>query len=185
LTIAVTASGIDENTGEPIPTADIDDDHIIIYQELKAHLEVVITAPPQGTEFTRDQAFTVTATVKNSGEAVALGVSAIIDIDANAALAAGETAQKVLGELPGGWETSVSWELRCSAGGDTTIVVTAEGFDGNTEEPISAHNILPGSTSVQQASPFTWWIIPIGVVATIAIAVALARVLGGRHRSHL
>jgi PKD repeat protein len=149
----VTPGGIDENSGKLISLDNITPKYCTVTQELKAHLEVTnietfdMEGNPQ-TVFAINEEFTVEVTVKNTGGADALDVTATIDPGANCALGVGEAQTKTLGDIGGGNSRVVTWTLQCENAGKSTIVVTPAGVDENTNEPIPDANIESGSTTV-------------------------------------
>ena len=131
--VTVTAAGIDENKNEPVPMTP---DSITVHQQIAAELIVEITSPSDGATFMPCNNFTVTATITNTGEATAVGVTATIDPGTTASVVEGQINPQPLGDIPGGQIVTVTWTLHCDEEGDSTITVTATGTDFNKEEEV-------------------------------------------------
>jgi len=156
-TITVTPAGTDENTGEPIPGANITPDSITVEQETAAALEAEITSPVGTETYSTCQYFNLTFTIHNSGEANALNVTATIDPGATAEIEGQGQGVSwttlILGDIPGGGTMGpFTYDMHCTASGNNTITVTPAGTDENTGEPIPGAKITPDSVTVEQVS---------------------------------
>ncbi|MBM4463397.1 MAG: hypothetical protein FJ012_08690 [Chloroflexi bacterium] len=165
VTIKVTATGTDENTGEPIFLENITPDSVIVNQELKSHLTVDVTLPLAGTTYSSLQTFTVNATVFNAGEADALKVSATVSISGPATSL--EPLTKRLGTIVAGGSAPVSWQLQCTGSGPVTIEVTATGRHEDTEQrKVYFYHHAPEGTSWAYIDS---WALHFGLVLVIAL----------------
>jgi hypothetical protein len=171
-TITVTSAGTDESTGVAI--TDITSDSVMVKQRMAAALEIE-TSSPMGTEtYSTSQHFDLTFTIRNSGEADALDVTAIIDPGAKAEVEGqGQGVPwttPVLGDIPGG-ETigPFSYDMHCMASGESTITVTPAGVDENTGVAIT--DITADSVTIEQVPR-----LPPGVIAGIAVGACVAAV---------
>lgn len=142
-TITVSPAGTD-HTGEPIPQDKLQSDFVIVHQELKAHLVVEITAPGDGVTFSPCQDFDLDVIISNLGQADARDVTATVNIAGPGA--ASVKSGPVPAEpwyIPGNSFLPVSWVLHCDGPGDVTITVTADGYDVNSNDPVTATSLPP------------------------------------------
>jgi hypothetical protein len=171
-TITVTPGGMDENTGVDI--TDITADNVTVRQETAAALEVEISSPTGTGTYSTCQQFELTFTIKNYGEADALDVTAIIDPGAAAEVKGqGQSVSwttPVLGDILSGRRIGpLTYDMHCTASGDSTITVTPAGMDKNTGEDIT--DITPDSVTIEQVRRLT-----AGVIAGIAVGACAAAV---------
>jgi hypothetical protein len=155
-TITVTPAGIDENTSEPI--TNITPDSVAVIQETPAALEAELTSPTEGVTYTVCQHFELTFTIHNTGAAWAMDVTATIDPGATAEVEGqgqGITwTTPVLGNIPGGEAIGpFTYDMHCTASGDSTITVTPAGIDVNRGVAIS--DITPASITITQEAQAT------------------------------
>jgi len=126
----VTATATDPNI-----SATSDDDPetsgnqaVTVHQSYEATtLSVEILSPSDGTYIATSEEFAVTATITNTGDNTALGVSATVGISppGKASVVGGPTPA-VPTELAPGQSVTTTWTLHCNEGNDgTTITVTA------------------------------------------------------------
>lgn len=108
---------------------------VIVIQYPAAHLEVQNIHVTKST-VTVSENFTVTADIVNTGEADAWEVSATLSVapDGSARVVAGDYGYtQFIGTIPGhGSENNsipVEWTLHCKEACESTITITAEGFD--------------------------------------------------------
>jgi len=108
------------------------DDEIMIVQYAAAHLEVEISDYPVDPITVGDN-FTVTATITNTGEADAWEAAAVLSVFPEGSVRVTEGGYtKALGNLIGHGEdgsTTVTWNLACKEACNSTITVSATGFD--------------------------------------------------------
>jgi len=150
-TITVTPAGTDEHTTEDI--TDITADSVTVKQETAAALEVDISSPTDTETYSTCQHFDLTFTIKNSGEAEALNVSATIDPGAAAEVEGqGQRVSwttSVLGDVPGGGTIGpFSYDMHCTSSGNSIITVTPGGIDENTGVDIT--DVTADSVTVRQ-----------------------------------
>ena len=109
-------------------------DFLLLWQYPTSHLEVeILTVMPDTTINVSDE-FIVTYKVKNTGEADASQVEAILSVTPEgsarplAGIESGYT--QYIGTIPGHGETEpLTWPLHCKAVSESTINITAEGLD--------------------------------------------------------
>jgi len=150
-TITVMPAGIDENTDVAI--ADITPDSVVVKQGTAAALEVEISYPVATETYSICQHFDLIFTISNSAEADALNVTATIDPGTAAEVGGqGEGVSwttPVLGDILGGQTIGpFTYDMHCTASGESTITVTPKGIDENTGEDIT--NITADSVTVKQ-----------------------------------
>jgi hypothetical protein len=171
-TITVTPAGTDENTG--VAVTYITPDSVMVKQGTAAALEVEISSPTGTETYSTSQHFDLTFTIKNSGDADALDVTATIDPGATAEVEGqGQGVSwttPVLGDIPGG-ETKgpFTYDMHCTGSGDSTITVTPAGTDENTSEDIT--DITTDSVTIEQVRR-----LPPTVIAGIAVGACAAAV---------
>jgi hypothetical protein len=120
----------------------------VFYVNNKAHLVVDASAPAVVSTL---QHFTVSATITNTGQSQADGVTATIGITGPASTADPLTKSTSPANIPGSSGTgTVSWDLQCTGPGQVTIQVTAAGTDHTSGSPIPQANIEPDSVVVSQ-----------------------------------
>jgi len=155
VTIGVTASGTDENTGQPVLPANLEPDSISVNQEAKIHLAVtsVVSDLPADTA-SIFQSFHITATVQNTGQAVAQNVTAVLAITGGtgtAVINSGPVPPNVafLGSMA---TQNFTWSLTCTGAGTVIFLVTPSGIDENTGAQVLPANVETGTITINQAS---------------------------------
>jgi len=155
VTIGVTSTGTDENTGLPVLPANLEPDSITVHQETKIHLAVtsVVSDLPANTASIL-QSFHITATVQNTGQATAQNVTAVLAITGGTG-----TAMINSGPVPpnvaslGSMATqNFTWSLTCTGAGTVIFLVTPSGIDENTGAQVLPANIETGTITINQAS---------------------------------
>ncbi len=155
-TITINASGQtpDNNGGfVDIPDDNIESDQVTITQELKSHLQVTDVS----SDLTDDtastlQEFTISATVRNAGEAVANDVTAALTITGGtgtATILSGPDPASVAA-LTQAATQEFTWEIQCTGSGTVEFLVTPSGTDENTGEPVLEANIETGTLTITQ-----------------------------------
>ena len=139
-----------------------------------AALEVEISSPVGTETYSTCQHFDLTFTIRNSGEADALNVTATVDPGATAEVEGqGQRVSwttPVLGDIPGGGTIGTfTYDMHCTSSGDSTITVTPAGTDENTGETIT--NTTADSVTIKQVRR-----LPPGVIAGIAVGACAAAV---------
>ena len=104
---------------------------------IAAELGVEVTAPEQVNE---GEEYYVSAVISNTGSEDAENVTAEIEINGNAVLAAG-TLSQTIGNIPVAGSAGVEWKLECTGAGGVNVIVSA---DGDNTVPAS------GSAAIQQ-----------------------------------
>jgi hypothetical protein len=118
-----------------------------------AALEVESSSPTGTETYSTCQHFDLTFTIKNNGEADALNVTATVDPGTTAEVEGqGQGVSwttPALGDIPGG-ETRgpFTYDIHCTASGNSNITVTPAGTDENTGVAIT--DITAGSVTVKQ-----------------------------------
>lgn len=145
------------------------------FNQGKPHLVANITAPRDRTVFTPCTNFTVTATLTNTGDIVAEGVTATLGIQGNASLvndteckAVGEQCQFAMGDGDGQCVSTlcifpqdsaqVSWRLHCDGPGNVVLTVSPNGWMSPGGEDtfyfaIYPDNLEDGNITVIQILP--------------------------------
>ena len=116
----------------------------------KAHLTVDITSPTGGETYSTLQHFTVNATVNNTGDSQADGVTATISVTGPANVTPPLTKPTSPANIPPASSGTVSWDLECSGSGSVLIEVTAAGTGHVSGSAIPPENIDPDSVTVNQ-----------------------------------
>jgi hypothetical protein len=100
--------------------------------DISAPVADEVVEPPTDTGL-----FTVTATISNTGEAGATGVSATLAAVGDVTLVSNAT--QTVGDIAGGGVSSaINWTLQCMANGAVTVTVTPAGNDANNGLAITA-----------------------------------------------
>jgi len=96
--------------------------------------------------------FDIEAGVTNTGQALALDVTATISVTEGAELGPGEPMTKSVasGILTGG-TVSVTWSLRCTETGPITVTVSPSGVDAISVEPIPDYGRFPATGMITGA----------------------------------
>jgi len=157
-----------------VDITDMTPDSVTVKQETAAALEVETSSPTGTGTYSTCQQFDLTFTIKNYGEADALDVTATIDPGAAAEVKGqGQGVSwttPVLGDILGGRRIGpLTYDMHCTASGDSTITVTPAGIDKNTGEDIT--DITPDSVTIEQVRR-----LPAGVIAGIAVGACAAAV---------
>jgi hypothetical protein len=146
--ITVTPSGIEPNTLNPIATARLHPDNIIVNQ--KKVLEVTVVAPADLTALNVTDVFDVTANVKNIYSQSATDVKLTLSIDRYATLKAGAATRTVGTLSSNATSTNYTWTLQCTADGFSRITVTPAGKVDATTIPTAA--LTPDTVTIRQGS---------------------------------
>ena len=156
----------------PIHPAQLLPDTIIVHQETKAHLAVVIFAPMDGDEVTTCQQFELQAWIINEGMADALDVEATLSVEPQGSVRVTEGGYtQYVGYIAGDSYATVNWTLHCKQVCESTLTVTASGIDENTGKAIPEENTYPDSVTVKQVeSPESGYLV-VDVVAPHQIYV--------------
>ena len=101
--------------------------------------------------------FTVTATITNVGQGLAVDCRAAITVAGAAGLAAGEPPTRSLGSLSAGQAVSRVWTIDCLGAGQALIEVGAGGTDDTMGAPIPAERLEAGECDVWQWSPLLYF----------------------------
>jgi len=111
---------------------------LLLWQYPAAHLDVVIDSVDPGTTIPACEEFTINYTITNTGEADATEVDAILSVtpDGSARPIEGINSgyTKFVGTIPGhgqGEPYVGEWTLHCKEACESTINITASGFDEN------------------------------------------------------
>lgn len=148
VTVTVTPAGVDGNSGEAIPSANLEADSVVIHQELRAHLVADVVAPG---EVSTGQQFQVIATVENTGDAHAENITVTVEITGSAELAPGEAVVKSAEPLgSGSVALPINWIVLCTGPGDAIVTVIPAGIDRNTGEAIPDDGLVSESALVHQ-----------------------------------
>lgn len=144
-------------------------DTVYVEQKAAAHLVVDVTAPENGKEVVKDTDFKVFATVTNTGEADAWGVTATLSTD-NTNLHLAEPATQYVGSIVGHGQdgtVEVNWTVQAEEYGKSTITIDVAGRDESggcgciscipcvlpaPNSPIMPRRIEPGSIVVKVVS---------------------------------
>jgi uncharacterized repeat protein (TIGR01451 family) len=134
ISAATTAAGTDADSGAPIAAPPASQGPVPVEQP--ASLTSALTAP---AAITRGQSFTVTLSVRNSGEAAASVVPGGLAI--SPAGAANVTAAPTAATVPGGASTVFSYtviSVAADAAASLTFSASATGSDDDSHAPLSA-----------------------------------------------
>jgi len=143
VTLTVTPDGSDAGTGEPAPA---DKDVAVAEQRTPARLVAVVDTPTSGDWVPVGSEFAVVATISNTGQADAIGVSAALTWTSGAELVTGPALQD-LHTVPGQGARVVTWTLRCTSGQDVSLTVTPSGIDGGSGEIVPSKD---GQAGIEQ-----------------------------------
>jgi hypothetical protein len=139
--------------------------------QLKPHLVVDITTPPDGTAYEPGSTFNVIAQVQNTGTLLAQYVSLTATTTGPAATSDNVTQSATPQNINPGETATAQWSFHCESQGEVTITINAAGWyycesevEGSTVEhsegarfgnltPIPDDNIEPATITVYQGSP--------------------------------
>jgi phage-related protein len=144
--ITISATGTDNNTGLAVNATPVTH---TVHQQEPAALSISFT-PATCQNYTVNQTFMVNVTVDNTGEATADNVDVSITITGNANTTENLTKPASPGDIPGGGNGTVSWNLTCTGAGDVNITINATGTDNNTSLAVNA---TPVTHTVHQQEP--------------------------------
>ena len=144
-----------ENVGDWTVTGsyDVFSDTATLSVDTAPYLVANISAPVAGVEVDLDEntQFTVTATISNTGEADATGVSATLAVVGDVTFVS--SATQTVGDVTGGGVSStINWTLECGSTGDVTVTVTPAGNDANSGMAITG--LDPDTVAFSQVSGF-------------------------------
>jgi len=122
--INVTAMGIAGGAQGPTIT---NWGEITIQQKNPAALSVNITSPVTCHWYNIGENFTVNASIANTGDALATGVNATLNITGNAVNITALT--QLVGNITGGGSNTTSWNVTCTGPGNVTLYVSVNGTD--------------------------------------------------------
>jgi hypothetical protein len=130
-------------------------DTVTIHQ-LKPHLVVNITSPPDGTEYTSGSTFDVTAQVQNTGNADAYGVACTASVTGNASNQSSAMQNTTPQHIAPGSSGTVTWTFQCDGAGTVTITANAAGYtDSRLSVAIPTANIESDTVTIDQVEQTT------------------------------
>jgi hypothetical protein len=137
VTITVTPSGSDENSGRPIPAIDAQPGSAVVEQVTPAYLVTTIEKPAPDDLVAVGGEFEVTAAISNTGQTDALSVTAALSWTSGVELVGGPAVQEV-GTVSGESARVVTWTLQCTSTQAVTLTVSPAGTDAGSGEPVPA-----------------------------------------------
>jgi len=129
-------------------------DEITVEQKAGADLSVNITSPETCHWYYVGENFTVNANITNTGDALATGVNATLNITGNAVNTTNLT--QLVGNITGDGSDTASWNLTCNGAGNVTLSVSVNGTDSvcggyviDTSTNVTVHQ-LPLEVTITQ-----------------------------------